>query len=96
MSISGATGDAESDFGERRLTALEADIDRCISSMAALHKQARVIPRMVAVLSRMHNKPLQPMSAAAEAAVKSAKQTGGSPESPTLELEELQREVANA
>ena len=98
MSVSDGAGAPDSDFGERRLAALEADIDRCIRSMAMLHKQARAIPRMVAVLSRMHNRPVQPMSGAAEAAVKSGKQLGGSPQSPAhdSELDELQREMADA
>jgi hypothetical protein len=61
---------SEGDLGERRLAALEADLDRCISSMAALHSQAKAIPRMVQALSAMYGKPMQPMGAAAMAALK--------------------------
>jgi len=64
----------EHDFSEKRLRALEVEIDRCITSMSQLHEQAKAIPRMVQALSTMQGKPLHPMPPAAQAALKPSAQ----------------------
>ena len=67
----------DTDLGEKRLNLLEADVDKCITAMSELQKHAKAIPRIVAALSAMHNKPLTPMGEHAMAAVKSGKNKGG-------------------
>ena len=81
----------EGDLGERRLQMLERDIDKCIASMAALHRQAKAIPRMVEALSKIQSKPMQPMGKYATAALQ---KPGASP--PESELDALAKEVADA
>jgi len=59
----------DKDLGERRLEQLEGDIERCVSAMAELHKQAKTIPRVVQALSLLHAKPLPSMGPHATAAL---------------------------
>lgn len=86
----------DADFSEERLSALERDIDKCISAMAALHTQAAQIPRIVQELSRRHGKPMQPMGAAAMAALKGGGGGANGMEAASnsdAELDALKKEV---
>jgi len=84
----------EGDLGERRLANLEHEVDRCIENMAKLHNSAKAIPRIVAALSAMYNKPMQPMGPAAMAALKSGGGGGVPFSSPAeSEIDALQKEV---
>lgn len=69
----------EKDLSERRLQALEVDIDRVISAMAELHKEARQIPRLVQALAHLHKKPLGPMGPHATAALSATPAPASSP-----------------
>ena len=88
----------EGDFGERRLNNLERDVERCIANMAELHQAAKAIPRMVAALSTLHNKPMQPMGPGAMAALKPGGGKGSMPfGSPAeSEIDALTKEVGDA
>ena len=63
-----------------RLNHLEEEVNRVIMMMNQLHGRAKLIPRMVQVLSTRQGKQLQPMAPAATAAL--TRSGGTEPDTP--------------
>lgn len=77
------------DLSDRRLLALEHEIDRCVRHMGDLHSKAKSIPRMVAALSKMQGKPMPTsLPKAAAAAIGAGTDVGSD-----SEINELRKEM---